>query len=140
MKREIKFRAWDERWEVMYENFQFIKSGDENNDWIVFTASNIPFDSNWKDNPFLRQQLKIMQYTGLKDKEGTEIYEGDVCTLFTDSPSEVLFIDGAFGYMSNGGDYFISFAQNSWFKWHKSKSDEIKVIGNIYQHPHLIKK
>ena len=31
MNREIKFRAWDKSWNVMYSNFQFIKSGDEGN-------------------------------------------------------------------------------------------------------------
>lgn len=36
MEREIKFRAWDENNEVMHNDFQFIKSGNDGNDWILF--------------------------------------------------------------------------------------------------------
>lgn len=36
--RTIRFRAWDEQNKIMHNDFQFIKSGDEGNDWIVFTS------------------------------------------------------------------------------------------------------
>lgn len=36
--REIKFRAFDEGNKIMHYDFQFIKSGDEGNDWIIFTS------------------------------------------------------------------------------------------------------
>lgn len=145
MSKEIKFRAWDENWNAMYQNFQFIKSGNDGNDWIVFIADNIPFNSNWKENPFFKKQLKIMEYVGKKDFNGKEIYTGDI--LSDRWKVEV--------YQNDDGTFMVKFhtnpksnkplTLNSYLLKREKAGTSICegnrdciVIGNIYQNSKLL--
>jgi len=121
MNREIKFRAFDDG-VMLYSHNNTINNSNIQNEWF--------FNS-------IREDAIVMQYTGLKDKNGKEIYEGDICTMFTDAPTEVVFKDGAFGYDDQSW-YFISFDQNQWFAWKEGASDNIEIIGNIYENPELL--
>lgn len=69
----------------------------------------------------------IGQYTGLTDKNGTEIYEGDIVECFVNGNSHVSFKGGLYGLIY---DYtFIPFSD---------VHGEMRVIGNIYENPELI--
>lgn len=142
--REIKFRAWDEGSKIMHHNFQFITSGDNGNDWILFTSDEAPYEKNRKEgvvlnNPYFRQQLKIMQFTTLHDKNGKEIWGKDRVKC-TDASGKtffgtVEFEDGCFVVVFDErqydshlkcyreGDYVKCFVVNH----------AIEVIGNIYE-------
>jgi hypothetical protein len=78
MERQIKFRAWDESNKIMHYDFQFIRSGEESNDWIVFTSDKqtLKDKPHPLENPFFQKQLKIMQWTGIEN-----IFEGDIVSL-----------------------------------------------------------
>jgi len=119
MEREIKFR---------------IKNNDNN--WIIFT----PFHNGINVNDFKIETLS--QYIEKKDKNGKEIYDGDVVKLTTNwisdiaperepttSIEEVVFKEGAF-ILGRGG-----FLSN-----HFIKNGIIEVIGNIYDNPELLKQ
>jgi uncharacterized phage protein (TIGR01671 family) len=137
--RIIKFRAWDERKEVMHTNVNFIKTGDAGNDWIVFSSDQAPYDTIGQasicfNNPYFSQQIKLMQFTGLYDKNNEEIYEGDIVKRkrFLSGKDEyvsvIIFKDGCFCLepeITIINDYAYQYA-------------EIEIIGNIYQSPELL--
>lgn len=79
----------------------------------------------------------IGQFSGLYDKNGKEIYEGDIILYGGSIQHEVVFRHGAFGYLLYGGE-FVSYAGNSNFTFNPlNRSKEHEVIGNIYDNPEL---
>ena len=63
--REIKFRAWDNKQNKM-----------RNDGFSIYYDGSIQFADSIESKDFI-----LMQYTGLKDKNGKEIYEGDILIL-----------------------------------------------------------
>ena len=136
--REIKFRAWDKIEKQMVEvlNLHF-----ENDPapFFVHIYNHAMNDDYWTNT----DESILMQYTGLKDKNGKEIYEGDILKVGKHigeiSYREMLY--GGYGLSieySDGFDegYFGGCPANNWL----AKYEEIEVIGNIYEQPELINK
>lgn len=137
--REIKFRAWDYNNEkiIGWENIRIEKEENETN------ISVIVFDGSIGDN---YDDFPIMQYTGLKDVNGKEIFEGDIAsfTVFDAFGSDKQF-KGIIKYQSgiyevwenNDSEYFGSngsfILNHVWLQ-----DDEFEIIGNIYENPELL--
>ena len=113
--REIKFRAWvkGEMIRVFHLNFEV-------DDSLTINKNSYPVG----DEKLI--DAKLMQYTGLKDKNGKEIYENDICTqTFSNKPTKgVVTIEITRGVMVGNEPV-----------WHHN----VEVIGNIYQNPELTK-
>ena len=129
-----KFRAWHKTWEEMgkVKRIRFDDDGNANN--VLFKGKE--FGMNAKINEF-----ELMQSTGLKDKNGKEIFEGDIVTdgefarivqyhqtlgfyMFDEEGNERFFSDSA---------TLEDFEEDA-----KIVSEILEIIGNVYENPELL--
>jgi uncharacterized phage protein (TIGR01671 family) len=132
--REIKFRAWDK----VAKKFLF--------PWpegFYILGETTCFDlighqlkerSPEKSTLEMLNDVEIMQYTGLKDRNGKEIYEGDVCKDICINGNEyaplfVIFDEGAFS-LKYSESYIPCLCDID--------LDHIEIVGNIYENPELM--
>ena len=128
MNREIKFRAWSEKGGM--RQLDQITMGDKI--WTCENGNGVSL--------LYQPHVKVMQFTGLKDKNGNEIYEGDILAYPSAHPKHS-------GKIFNN---VVEFASGQticgWRMRNKScivKATHYKfaiseIIGNIYEHPNLI--
>jgi len=123
MTREIKFRAW-------YDGHMVSPDHIDREGYGWWTENSIPVRSN-----------NIMQFTGLQDKNGGDIYEGDIIALDPDyarsicadqNPCLVGFNDSCWCY---GRRKYDARLMNSYL-W--MSVERCKVIGNIHENPELL--
>ena len=85
-------------------------------------------------------EIELMQYTGLKDKNGKEIYEGDIVKFrFKDGREEFPDLIGYIEYQTTFTAFIIMSNQGS-FKIDITEIKFIEVIGNIYKNLELLEK
>ncbi len=163
--RDIKFRAWDGKKMI---NPSCVKHGKAcvirpyNKDDSVLTHKGVNYYSDWDvDWP---ADYPLMQYTGLKDKNGVEIYEGDLVkhVRYVDaqcdySTSEPLNLDGEYtrvghvtittskGVTLNGRQYFTpddasEKTERAYNENPNRWADFSEVIGNIHENPDLLEQ
>jgi len=134
--RQIKFRAWDTKYKKMiFTGFHLlgeVMAFGEIEEYCMKTKGDNGSIGRWND-------IEIMQYTGLKDKNGKEIYEGDWCEAEFRDRKGIQVIQGQIimdDYMwcidCRGcvGDDIFSI----------NRPYNFEIIGNIYENPELLKQ
>jgi uncharacterized phage protein (TIGR01671 family) len=120
MIRTIKFRAWDVEEERIYE-------------WDDLRDTQL-FEDGFDD-----KDCVLMQFTGLNDSKGKEIYEGDIVDGInidgeTYPMGEVFFDSGCFCIKTKSCDH--DYEPCLYEAW----AEKIFVVGNIYENPNLLIK
>ncbi|MBF0724998.1 hypothetical protein IR166_04850 [Enterococcus faecalis] len=135
-----KFRCWDEPNKTMrFNNEIVIWSGQ------VYINEKKKLDSRIKGYSCLPKHL--MQSTGLKDKNGVEIFEADVVKVSDGGNEEDSYTSMVKNYADEGYPAFDIEAPSSWYYESNVLStimggdyETIEVIGNIYENPELLEK
>lgn len=111
---------------------------------ITFAETEITHINQFFDDRKLGRQYVEMipetlgEFTGLNDKNGKELFEGDICRFGSGMIRSIDFKNGGFGYLPDldWRDDFVGFAGHNHFT---EVLEKIEVIGNIYENPELIK-
>lgn len=122
--REIKFRIWDKS-NKSWNQYLLLNAAGK----IVVIDDDVGGQANTADN---QENYVIQQYTGLKDKNGKEIYEGDIVLstcpkiLNDNFTGVIIFDEGSFLTKIDNNDI-------------RGVFDELEIIGNIFENPELLK-
>lgn len=133
----LKYRAWDKFDKEMLEvhGINFDAQG-------IWTREMIDDESD--GNFVFLDEVELLQSTGLKDKNGVEIFEGDII----DKGYHNFSIENRIGYVefNQGGDSD-GWAHGDWLGWITNNDDSLldvhehcTVLGNKFEHPHLLEE
>lgn len=126
--REIKFRVWDKELKEMCSvtDIQL---------WINYVHYSRKDSDIGKGN--YPADVILMQYTGLKDKNGTEIYEGDIVYDPWGDKHIVIWDEESMMFTYDVNEWWMPYL---WCRSHEADElDKPEVIGNIYDNPELLK-
>lgn len=127
-----KFRVWDKRGKEMWK-VATLHIEDEYADLFKTNIYEKPFDNPWAKF----EDLILMQSTGLKDKNGVEIFEGDVVKNSNDEVGYIAFLQQEAGFV-------VVLKKSDYRLGHRNTGESYshamghKVIGNIYENPELL--
>ena len=89
------------------------------------------------EGEFLVDENTICQYTGLTDKNGKKIFEGDILRHADETILKTVWNDRKYGFAAQCVKGSVLLKDCKWGLW-EFESDEVEVIGNIFDNPELL--
>ena len=127
--KEIKFRVWNTETNKMITNVK---------EMGVFALQSIYSIDEFLVIP-TNEKYPLMQYTGLKDKNEVEIYEGDICRCWGGSEFNGYYEYNKIYEVKWQGSGFEMMIDDCGYGWNYSSGFEyIEIIGNIYENKELL--
>lgn len=128
-----KFRAWHKTWEEMGKVKRIRFDDDGNATTVLFIGKDLGVNAKI-------DEFDLMQSTGLKDKNGKEVFEGDIITNGTAIVDVKSHQTLGFYTVVNGEERF--FGSNTSIKDFENDVEEFssvtEIIGNVYENPELL--
>lgn len=143
MSREIKFRIWDkynhEYWHYLRPEIVFDSDGAAKIEFYIGGAGKF---HDYRDGDFV-----IQQFTGLKDKNEKEIYEGDILRIklpdtsyWQDEPRQIW--NAEVKYEEDRGGYILQFREHGrrqpYIDLNYDSACDAEILGNIFENPDLL--
>jgi len=124
--REIKFRVWDKDNQKMWDRIDLN---------FCMKYGQIYIDNDYIKELGISKNVELMQYTGLKDKNGKKIYEGDILAAPHTYNIEIIYKNGGFLM-----EFFDDIGEKCEYHLNKEliEQDDLEIIGNKYENPELL--
>lgn len=123
-----RYRAWHKTWEEMCK-VKRIRFNDEENITTVFVVGKTS-----GSNAYLKD-VELMQSTGLRDKNGKEVFVGDIVKMSKDVYSEPTYYEVVRHY---GGAYRLESKQHGCELW--LRHTDCEIVGNVYENRELLEE
>ena len=119
--REIKFRFWDIEFKKMFKDHEMVKKSITINEFFCSEYS----------------PVKIMQFTGLQDISGKDIYEGDIVEMKNWEPKkyQIVFKEGAFCLANNKNEF-----RGDIHYIHHANTPQAEIVGNIFENQDFLEQ
>ena len=122
-----KFRAWDKDEKYFITEATIVLDKDGSVEEIEYYHTKLGH-SVYNDISY----YELLQSTGLKDKNGVEIFEGDVVKNNYDEIGRIRWFKGSFDFCDTEGEAFYLFSMGA--------AQPFEILGNIYEHPYLLEE